>query len=211
MVAGERQAGENDLGLLVRRDGRRGQRIPDDLVVLFGIEPAMIEGDAGAARRALRDAIAKALDHIRMAVAFAILQRHQKTAGRRLVVAIIAAAPGVDVEHAVRRKHHVTGVPEIVGENGRAEALGKRDAAVIAGAGVRSRTNRICLSKQRWRSRNQDCKEQNGCKNCCAMAPPGMKGQALGHDECSVLREMLELWTNTFFQQRRLLNEPLIS
>ena len=141
VVAGERQARENDLGFLVRRDGSRGQRIADDLVVLFGIEPAVIEGDASAARRALRDTIAKALDHIRMAVAFAILQRHQKTAGRRLVVAIIAAAPSVDVEHTVRRKHHVTGVPEIVGENGCAEASGKRDASVIAGAGVRSRTN----------------------------------------------------------------------
>ena len=171
----------------------------------------MIEGDAGAARRALRDAIAEALDHIGMAVAFAILQRHQKATSRRLVVAIIAAAPGVDVEHAVRRKHHVTGVPEIVGENGRAEALGKRDAAVIAGAGVRSRTDRICLSKHRWRSCNQDYGEQNDCKNRCAMAPAFTKEQALGHDECSVLREMLELWTNTLFQQRRLLNEPSIS
>ena len=57
MIAGERQAGEDDLRLSVRRDAVGRQRIADDLVVLLGVEAAFVDADAGAAGRALRDAV----------------------------------------------------------------------------------------------------------------------------------------------------------
>ena len=149
MIAGERQARKDDLRRSLRHVGIRRHGIADDLVVLFGIERAVVEADARSARGALRDAIAETLDHIGAAVALAVLERDQKAAGRRRVVMIVAAAPGVDIEHAVRRDDHVADMADIVGEDRRAEARGKREAGIVAGTTRRLRALRIRLRRIR--------------------------------------------------------------
>jgi hypothetical protein len=62
MIAGERQSRDNDLRIFLRRDAVGRQRIADDLVVLFSVEAVLVDANAGAAGRALRDAVAEALD-----------------------------------------------------------------------------------------------------------------------------------------------------
>ena len=123
----------------------------------FGVNGALVERDAGAAGRALRHAVAETLDHVGLAVALDILQRDQKAAGRRRVVMKIAAAPGVDIEHAVRRDRHVADMAEIVGEHRGAEAGRKRDAAIVAGASIgRSILRRgLCQSLRHGRRRRE--------------------------------------------------------
>jgi hypothetical protein len=44
---------------------------------------------------------------------------------------IIAAAPGVDVKHAIRRNDHVTDVTEVIGKHCRAETWGQCDTAIV--------------------------------------------------------------------------------
>ena len=95
-----------------------------------------------------RHARPKTLDHVGSAVARIILERNKKAAGRRLVVLIIAAAPGVEVEHAVRAEYHLASMAEIVGENRGAKAGRQRDAAVIAGAGASVRTALLTLRRR---------------------------------------------------------------
>ena len=68
MIAGERQSRDNHLRIFFRRDATRRQRIADDLVVLFGIEAILVDADAGAAGRALRDTVAESLDPVGMSV-----------------------------------------------------------------------------------------------------------------------------------------------
>src|SRR5208282_3604101 len=65
--------------------------------------PVQISGTTSA----LRHARPKTLDHVGSAVARAILERNKKAAGRRLVILVIAAAPGVEVEYAVRAEYHL--------------------------------------------------------------------------------------------------------
>ncbi len=145
VIAGERQAGHYDLRLFARHDAVRRQGVADDLVVLLGIEAVFVDADTGAAGRSLRHAVAETLDPIGVAVALGVFERHQEAAGRRLVVMIIAAAPGVDVERAVGTEHHLAGVAEIVGENGCAEAGRQGDAASVGGAGIGPRAALILL------------------------------------------------------------------
>ena len=140
VVAGQRQAGDNNLRGFRRHDRVALQRIADDLVILFRVKPAIIKVDAGAPGGALRHAWPKTLDHVGSAVAGVVLERNKKAAGRRLVILIIAAAPGVEVEHAVRAEYHLASMAEIVGKNRGAKAGRQRDPAVIAGAGAFVRT-----------------------------------------------------------------------
>ena len=86
MIAGERQSRDNDLRIFLRRDAVGRQRIADDLVVLFGVEAVLVDANAGAAGRALRDVVAEALDLVGVAVTLRVLERNQKTAGRDFVV-----------------------------------------------------------------------------------------------------------------------------
>jgi hypothetical protein len=88
MIAGQRQAGEYHLRSLLRRDAIRRQRIADDLVILLGIEAALVDVNAGAARGPLRDPIAETLDDIGTAGSIAVLERCKKAARRRFVVPI---------------------------------------------------------------------------------------------------------------------------
>ncbi len=161
VAAGQRQAGDDDLRIARGRDriGIGRQHVADDLVVLLGIDGAVIVGDAGAAGRAFRHAGSEPLDHIGMADA---LEGHQKPARRRLVEVIETAAPGVDIEHAVRRDRHVADVADIVGEYGGAKSRRQREAAVIAGAAIGWRTLRLGKSR---RSGDQQREQRCGGKS----------------------------------------------
>jgi hypothetical protein len=120
MIAGERQSRDNDLRIFLRRDAVGRQRIADDLVVLFSVEAVLVDANAGAAGRALRDAVAEALDLVGMAVTLRVLERDQKTAGWHFIVVIVRAAPGVHVQNAVGAEGHLPRVAE-VGEHRRAK------------------------------------------------------------------------------------------
>jgi hypothetical protein len=98
-----------------------------------------VKRDARAAGAAALDAVAEADVDVGAAVARGVLQGHQKSAGGRRVVAVVAAAPGVDVDDAVRGDDEVPGMADAVGEHGCAETRGKRDPAVVSGAGCRRR------------------------------------------------------------------------
>jgi hypothetical protein len=100
-----------------------------------------MQRDAGAAGATLLAGLAEADVDVGAAVAIGILQGHQKPAGRRRVVAVVAAAPGVDVERPVGRDDHLAGVADIVGEYGGAKSRGQRDPAFVPHAGLRP----VCL------------------------------------------------------------------
>jgi hypothetical protein len=67
--------------------------------------------------------------------ALAVFQGNQHSARRRCVVAAIGAAPGIDIDRAVRSDRHVAGVAQLVGEDRGAKTRRQRDAAGIARAG----------------------------------------------------------------------------
>ena len=100
MIAGQRHAGHDDLRLAGRHDavcGRSG--VADDLVVHFGVDVVLVESRCRCRPRCpRREAGPKRIDLVGLAVALGVLQRDQEAAGGRRVVAVVAAAPGVDVD-----------------------------------------------------------------------------------------------------------------
>ncbi len=56
---------------------------------------------------------------------------------------VIAPAPGIGVDDAVRSHREVAGMAQLVRENGSAKAWRQRDAPIIPGAGARSRRRRL--------------------------------------------------------------------
>ena len=139
MVAGERQLGNDHLGRPGRRERACRQGVAHDAVVHLRVKRAIVERDAGAAGAALLAGLAEADADVGAAVAVGILQGDQEAARRRRVVAVVAAAPGVDVDHSVRRDDQVSGVADIVGKHGCAEPGRQRDPAVVIRAGLRPR------------------------------------------------------------------------
>ncbi len=135
MVAAQRHAGDDHVGLAGEGDaiGRDLQRF--DAVIDLVIDLAVIDPDAGAAGRAFLLAFAEALGDVRAAVIILVLQRHHEAAGRRLVVIVVNAAPGVDIHGAVGGHRHVAGMADLVGEEGGGEAGRQGDA----GAGILQR------------------------------------------------------------------------
>ena len=137
----------------VRHDRVFRQGEAHDLVVLFGIKRAVVIIDAGSTGGALRGAVAEALDDVCVARPLAVLQREEEATCRRLVVIVIHAAPGVDVEHAVRRDDHLARVAELVGKYRRAPSGREFQAAVIAGTGIRC--GRRCAGKRKSGAKHQ--------------------------------------------------------
>ena len=100
--------------------------------------------------------VAKAHDDVGMAVAFGVLKRDQKSTGRRRVVAVIAAAPGIDVDNPVWGHDQVPGVADIVRKHGSAEPARQRDPAIVAGQASALRARRVGLSLRKgWRAGRQ--------------------------------------------------------
>jgi hypothetical protein len=164
MVAGEGKPGDDSLWFAGRDDAVLAQRVAYDAIVHLGVEGTLVKGDAGATVIALLDSVAEAGGDIGLAVAVDVLQSHEESPRRRRIVAVIAAAPGVDVDHAVRGHRQMAGMADMVGEHGRAEPFRQRDAAIVAGAGfrlhrlvglVRGNGRRACRQQHRhdWKGR----------------------------------------------------------
>jgi hypothetical protein len=103
MIAGDRHAGNDDLRFAARHHLAILQRVGDDLVVGLGVELALVDVDAGAAVVALGRRGAETFDLVGLAVVVGVLQSDEEPVRpRRFVAFVISAAPGVDVERAVR-------------------------------------------------------------------------------------------------------------
>src|SRR5262249_40460539 len=94
MVASDRHAAENNFRLTRWHNLALFQVIAKDPVINFSIEPMLVEGDACTAVAAFVESLPKADVHIRFASTFGVLQRYQKSARVRLIVAVVTAAPG---------------------------------------------------------------------------------------------------------------------
>src|SRR5262249_43301098 len=88
VVAGERKAGDDHLGLLTRNDFAILQRIADDAIVDLGVERALIERDSGSAVSAFGKRLAEPLHHVGVSSTLRILQSDKKSTRRRLVVPV---------------------------------------------------------------------------------------------------------------------------
>ena len=176
VVAGQRQPRDDGLRRALRHDAVFRQRVADDAVVRFGIKPVFVDADAGAPMIALLDGVAETRHDVSLAIAVDVLQGDQKASRRRRVVAVIGAAPGVDVDHAVRSHHHVARVADMVGEYGGAKSLGQSDPAIVAGASL-CRCLAGCLALDRrgkWAARQQ--------QDCCSRCAQQNRAEKTSHD-----------------------------
>src|ERR1700731_1112495 len=122
VIAGEGQPRNNDLG-------RRGWgkcssrwRVAHDAIVHFRVERAVVENDACATVAAVHGSVTEARDDVGAPFPLGVLKGEQKPACRRLVVAVIEAAPGVDINNAIRGKDELRGMANSVREDGCAKA-----------------------------------------------------------------------------------------
>ena len=130
VIAGDRYAAHNRLGFTRWRHLAVLQFVANDLVVDLRVEPILVEPDTGAAMRAIGEGRTEADVDVSLARAFRILERDQKTALVRGVVVVIDAAPGVDIDSAVRRHRKLAGVTDLVGKDCRAESAGKAQSGI---------------------------------------------------------------------------------
>ena len=191
MVAAQRQAGDDRGRLTLRRDLTVDERIAHDAIIDLGVEPVLVDGDAGAAMAAGRRRFAEALHDIGVPVVMRVLECDQEAAGRRRVVLVVPAAPGVDVEHTVGRDDHLPRVAELVGEHGGAEPGRQGDAGIIVAGGTTGRRGaggrvfRLAVA----RLGVADGQRQYGCECDC-----GQRRQdhaVAGNAICHVLRSFL--------------------
>jgi hypothetical protein len=110
MIAGERQAGDNGFRLALGRNLAITQSVADDAIVDLGEEAAFVEPDAGPAMASGRNGLAEADFYVGISVAFGVLERDEKAAGRRRIILVIDAAPGIDVDGAIRRNGEMPSV-----------------------------------------------------------------------------------------------------
>ncbi len=86
-------------------------------------------------------------------IALGVLKGDQEAAGGWLVIPVVLAAPGIDINDPVRRDHDVPRVADIVREHGGAKSGGQRDSTIVLGAGRRARRAGVArLLRERWRS-----------------------------------------------------------
>src|SRR6202020_2052822 len=95
MIAAQWQATDDDLRRLARHDRAFLERILEDLVIELGIQPALVNADAGSSGAAALHGCPEALIHIGFAAAGGVLQRHQESARMRRVVSKVTSRPGV--------------------------------------------------------------------------------------------------------------------
>jgi hypothetical protein len=136
VIAGKRQSGDDHLGQGARCDCPRLQGVTNDAIVRLRIKCAFIKCDPGAAGIAAFPARTETDNHVGASIAGGVLQSEKEAAGGRRVVAVIGPAPGVDVDHPIRRHHHLPRVADIVGEHRCAKAWRQRDPTVVACAGL---------------------------------------------------------------------------
>ena len=86
---------------------------------------------------AVRGTVTKARDDVGAPFPLGVLKGEQKPACRRLVVAIIATAPGIDVNNPIRGDDKVPGMANIVREYGCAKAARHCDPTISGRAGFR--------------------------------------------------------------------------
>src|SRR4029077_1532367 len=132
MVSVERQARDDDLRLAPRHDRSRRERKALDAIGLFRVERVLEQSDAGAALAALCQRRAEALNHVGLAAARGVLQRHEKAARGWDLVAVVAPAPGVDVDDTSARHDQMPGMAQVIRKHRGAEAWGKREAGTWA-------------------------------------------------------------------------------
>src|SRR6476620_403069 len=85
---------------------------------------------------ALRNGRTKSDVHIGVACAFRVLQRNQESAGGRRVIAVIEAAPSVDINGAVGRDGELTRVANFVSKDRRTESVGQTKFLVGVSAAI---------------------------------------------------------------------------
>src|SRR5262249_9176452 len=105
------------------------QVIAKDPVVNLSIEPMLIEGDACTAVAAFFKSLPKADVHVCFAGTFGVLQRYQKSARVRLIVAVVTTSPGTDENRPLGSTGDLASLSNVVGKNRRAEALWQCDTA----------------------------------------------------------------------------------
>src|SRR5436305_15313859 len=101
MIAGQWQPRHDGLRRPGRVDPARRELVADDAIVRLGMEVAVVDGEAGSSRVALRLGWTEPDDVVGPAVPLGVLQGNQKRAGWGRVVVVIAPAPGVDVDDPV--------------------------------------------------------------------------------------------------------------
>jgi len=138
----------------LRGSGRRhavgGDRVTRDAlfrsVAFFRVERAFIKADSRAAAVMLRDIGPEPSDYVCLAIIVGITQRDDKSAWVRGTL-VVGAAPGVDVDVAVRVDRDVSHVTEGVGEDDGAETGGQCNATIVTAAcSVAGCGRRCCLS-----------------------------------------------------------------
>jgi hypothetical protein len=135
MIAVDRHVGDDHLDTRrVRHELPGRQLVPHDGRPGFRVEIALVERDAGATGSLGRRRRAKANDRVGLARVLRVAHRDEEAARGWPLQRIVFATPRVDVHVAIGGDDNVARVADGVGEHGRAEARGKRDATVIAGA-----------------------------------------------------------------------------
>jgi hypothetical protein len=134
VIAGQRQAGDDDFRWRCGHDVAVVEPVADDAIVLLDVEGTAVNADTGAARGTVLDAGTEAADDVGLAVALRVPERDDEAAGRQHLVRVVAAAPRVDVDGAVRRHGEMAGVAEMIREHGGAEAGWQRQAGVAGRA-----------------------------------------------------------------------------
>ncbi len=125
--------------------GRLGQRVSWMLVIGLLVMAAVFHLALVDPKASLmQTAVAAIL--VGAAGAGTVAQGQHEAAGRRCVVVVVAAAPGVGVDHALRRHRQVPHVAEIVGPDAGAETRRQAEAAVVAAAGTGRGTLMVCRS-----------------------------------------------------------------
>jgi hypothetical protein len=111
------------------------------------------------------------------------LQGEKEPAGWRRVVAVIGAAPGVDVDHPIGRHHHLPGVTDVVGEHRCAKARGQRNPAVVAWTAL-SRGGAARILRSRWRGAQQQHPEDANADSDAPRYPTADEKRLSHHVHC---------------------------
>src|SRR5262245_6819536 len=132
MIATLRQTGEHSFRFALRHGIALRQRKAQHIIILLGIERAVVQRNAGTARGLLWHASTEALHHFRLAIAILVLQRDEESPIRYFVETEVLATPGVHIHRAIGAHRHVPRVTDVVGEDRGAEARRQRQPTTVA-------------------------------------------------------------------------------